>query len=138
MPCRRRQDQPALSEAELQTLYDLGRKVAALYRDPQDIEWAVADGRVYLVQTRPVTTLKKALTGTPNLWDNSNIVESYGGVTLPLSFTFALRNYHNVYVQFCEILGVNSRVVRDMDSYLGNMLGSINGSCSTTSTTGTS
>jgi pyruvate,water dikinase len=121
------QDTAALSEAELKALYDLGRKVAAAYRDPQDIEWAIAGGRVHVVQTRPVTTLKKGLTGTPNLWDNSNIVESYGGVTLPLSFTFALRNYHNVYVQFCEILGVSTSVVRDMDYYLGNMLGSING-----------
>jgi pyruvate,water dikinase len=121
------QGQAALSGADLKTLYDLGQKVATAYRDPQDIEWAVAGGRAYVVQTRPVTTLKKALTGFPNLWDNSNIVESYGGVTLPLSFTFALRNYHNVYVQFCEILGVSPHVVGDMDYYLGNMLGSING-----------
>jgi pyruvate,water dikinase len=121
------QDRAALSEADLKALYDLGRRVAAAYRDPQDIEWAVAGGRAYVVQTRPVTALKKALTGFPNLWDNSNIVESYGGVTLPLSFTFALRNYHNVYVQFCEVLGVGPGVVRDMDYYLGNMLGSIDG-----------
>jgi len=38
-----------------------------------------------------------------------------------------LRNYKGVYVQFCEILGLSRQVVKDMESYLGNMLGCING-----------
>jgi pyruvate,water dikinase len=74
-----------------------------------------------------VTNLAQDLIGYPNLWDNSNIVESYGGLTSPLSFSFALRNYRNVYVQFCEVLGVPSEIIKDMDSYLSYMLGSLNG-----------
>lgn len=34
-----------------------GRAVAAHFGRPQDIEWAVADGRVWLVQARPMTAL---------------------------------------------------------------------------------
>ncbi|MCL5290906.1 MAG: phosphoenolpyruvate synthase [Actinobacteria bacterium] len=50
-----------LSEREIKELAELGRQVEEHYRFPQDIEWAIAGGKIYLVQTRPVTTLKKAV-----------------------------------------------------------------------------
>jgi pyruvate,water dikinase len=37
----------------------LGDKIEKHYDFPQDAEWAIEDGRIYMVQTRPVTTLKK-------------------------------------------------------------------------------
>ncbi len=116
-----------LDRQKLLQLHQLGQNVLARYRTPQDIEWAFENNKLYALQTRPVTTLNRNLTGYPNLWDNSNIVESYGGVTSPLSFSFALENYKNVYIQFCEILSVPRNVVKEMEYYLGNMLGSING-----------
>lgn len=122
-----KRNEPSLTEKQLGQLYRLGRAVFKQYRTPQDIEWAFEGDKLYALQTRPVTTLNKNLTGYLNLWDNSNIVESYGGVTSPLSFTFALENYKNVYIQFCEILSVPRNVVKEMEYYLGNMLGSING-----------
>lgn len=117
----------SLDDATLRKLFELGRQISNTLRRPQDIEWAVKDGQFYILQTRPVTSLGQDLIGYPNLWDNSNIVESYGGLTLPLSFSFALRNYKNVYVQFCEVLGVPSEIIKDMDSYLSYMLGNLNG-----------
>lgn len=118
---------PSLNSEELRGLYKLGQKLNEQYHRPQDIEWAIENGKIYLLQTRPVTNLDQDLIGYPNLWDNSNIIESYGGLTSPLSFSFALRNYKAVYVQFCEVLGVPNEIIKDMDSYLGNMLGSLNG-----------
>jgi pyruvate,water dikinase len=50
-----------LTDAEIRELARLGRAVEEHYRRPQDIEWAYEEGRLYLVQTRPVTTLKHAL-----------------------------------------------------------------------------
>lgn len=120
-------NKPALTDGQLTQLFHLGRAIDKKYRTPQDIEWAISGDKLYALQTRPVTSLTKNLTGFPNLWDNSNIVESYGGITSPLSFTFALENYKNVYIQFCEILQVPSSIVKEMEHYLGNMLGSING-----------
>jgi phosphoenolpyruvate synthase/pyruvate phosphate dikinase len=48
---------PCLSDAELQTLRSIGRKVERHYARPQDIEWAVdrASGEVLLLQSRPET-----------------------------------------------------------------------------------
>lgn len=121
------QDQPSLTPEELKALAAYGKKIHDLYHRPQDIEWAIQDGQIYILQTRPITSLDQNLFGYPNLWDNSNIVESYGGITSPLSFSFALRNYRAVYVQFCEVLGVPNDIIKDMDSYLGYMLGHLNG-----------
>jgi pyruvate,water dikinase len=118
---------PSLDAEELAALHDLGGRLAALGRRPQDVEWAIDERGIWILQTRAVTTATTNATGYPNLWDNSNIVESYGGLTSPLSFTFAKRNYHAVYVQFCEILGVPRSVVADLDDTLRNMLGCVNG-----------
>src|SRR5512146_522777 len=38
-----------------------------------------------------------------NSWDNSNIAESYGGITTPLTFSFARGAYEHVYRQFCRL-----------------------------------
>lgn len=118
---------PSLNESQLKQLHALGRKLMDDTHRPQDVEWAFAGGRLYVLQTRPVTNLDQDLMGYLNLWDNSNIVESYGGLTSPLSFSFALRNYRAVYVQFCEVLGVPTQIIKDMDSYLSYMLGHLNG-----------
>jgi pyruvate, water dikinase len=39
---------------------DVGCQLEKHYFFPQDVEWAIEDGHVYIVQTRPITTLKKA------------------------------------------------------------------------------
>jgi pyruvate, water dikinase len=46
-----------LTDAEVLALADLGLRVEAHYGCPQDIEWATAGGKTYLVQSRPITTL---------------------------------------------------------------------------------
>ena len=79
------------------------------------------------MQSRPISTVVNNEDGVLNIWDNSNIIESYGGLTLPLTFTFARYVYHQVYVQFCEILMVSPKKIREMDYFLKNMLGLFNG-----------
>jgi pyruvate,water dikinase len=50
--------EPVLSDAECATLATLGRRLADLHGGPQDIEWAFdADGRLFLLQSRPITTI---------------------------------------------------------------------------------
>jgi len=46
-----------LDEREIESLVELGRRLEDHFGGPQDIEWAIADGRIYLLQARPVTTL---------------------------------------------------------------------------------
>jgi rifampicin phosphotransferase len=117
------QEVSSLTPSEIKTLGKIIKDVEKLYHFPQDIEWALKDGKLYLLQARPVTTPVRAGIGTLFIWDNSNIVESYGGLTMPLTFGFARYVYHQVYVQFCEILMVPWKHIRQMDSFLQNMLG---------------
>lgn len=119
---------PILRAEQVQELWSLASKIDSIYQKPMDIEWAAdAKGKIWLLQARPVTTEVFSSRGRLHIWDNSNIVESYGGLTLPLTFSFARYVYHYVYVQFCEVLGVRQKDIRAMDPWLCNMLGLING-----------
>lgn len=51
------QEEPALTDAQVLALAELGRRVEAHLGRPQDIEWCLADDGVHLVQSRPITTL---------------------------------------------------------------------------------
>ena len=51
-----RRDGPQLSAAVLRALVELTDRVAAIFGSPQDVEWALLDGAVVLLQSRPVTT----------------------------------------------------------------------------------
>ncbi|WP_396610363.1 phosphoenolpyruvate synthase [Haloferax sp. S1W] len=46
-----------LSDAELDRLVELGELVEDHYDAPQDVEWAVYEGEVYMLQSRPITTI---------------------------------------------------------------------------------
>jgi pyruvate,water dikinase len=47
-----------LDDSALRRLSTLGEQVEKYYGAPQDIEWAFANDQLYLLQTRPVTSLK--------------------------------------------------------------------------------
>jgi pyruvate,water dikinase len=121
--------QPVLSDGDVTRIATLALSASRHFGKPQDIEWAIESGELFLLQSRPIT----ALNGVPdpagerNLWDNSNIAESYGGVTTPLTFSFARSAYESVYREFCRILHVPESVVQDNDVTFRRMLGLIRG-----------
>jgi rifampicin phosphotransferase len=52
-----RQDQPALTDAQVVRLVEQGRRIEAHFGRPQDIEWCLVDDGFPIVQSRPITTL---------------------------------------------------------------------------------
>ncbi|NTW42860.1 MAG: hypothetical protein HGB14_00155, partial [Anaerolineaceae bacterium] len=48
---------PALSKVQIHQLTQLATKVENFYKVPQDLEWAIAEDELYLLQTRPITSL---------------------------------------------------------------------------------
>jgi pyruvate,water dikinase len=52
-----RQEQPALMDAQVVRLAQLGRRIEAHFGCPQDIEWCLVDDGFQVVQSRPITTL---------------------------------------------------------------------------------
>jgi pyruvate,water dikinase len=51
------QEQPALTDAQIVRLAQLGRRIEAHFECPQDIEWCLVDDGFQIVQSRPITTL---------------------------------------------------------------------------------
>jgi pyruvate,water dikinase len=47
-----------LSDDELGDLADLGGRIEAHYGEPQDVEWAIVGEEVFLLQSRPITTIE--------------------------------------------------------------------------------
>ena len=46
-----------LDSNEIAQLVELGKKIQEHYQFPQDTEWAIEDGKIFMLQSRPVTTL---------------------------------------------------------------------------------
>ena len=47
---------PCLTSHDVLGLWKLGKRVADHFNAPQDIEWAIHDGKLFLLQSRPITT----------------------------------------------------------------------------------
>jgi phosphoenolpyruvate synthase/pyruvate phosphate dikinase len=65
-----RQQQPALTDAQVVQLAQLGRRIEAHFGCPQDIEWCLVDDGFLFVQSRPITTLFPV----PEVGDRANHV----------------------------------------------------------------
>ena len=122
--------QPCLTDQEVLAVAELARRCENHFGLPQDIEWAFdPNGRLWLLQSRPITTLGDLPDpdDSPCVWDNSNIVESYGGITTPLTFSFARKAYEHVYREFCGILGVSKTGMARGEEVFPRMLGLVRG-----------
>ena len=120
---------PALSAADVRAVAALARATEGHFGRPQDIEWAAADGKIWLLQSRPITSLAALPDpdGELNLWDNANIAESYCGITTPLTFSFARSIYEAVYREFCRLMGVPARRIEGERDLFPRMLGLVEG-----------
>lgn len=54
------QEKQKLTDSRIKELADIGMKIEKHYGNPQDIEWGMEGKVLYIVQSRPVTTLKKS------------------------------------------------------------------------------
>ncbi len=125
----------SLTVTQLQDLARASLKLEQLAGGaPQDIEWVIEDNQIQFVQMRPVTSLPMdsfydhSVNGNEAiLWDNSNIIESYSGVTSPFTFSYASHAYHQVYRQFAQMMKVPETVILENEFRLRNMLGLVRG-----------
>ncbi|HVT90234.1 MAG TPA: PEP/pyruvate-binding domain-containing protein [Tepidisphaeraceae bacterium] len=49
-----------LNSQDVHRLWQLGKRVAAHFGSPQDIEWAIQAGEIFLLQSRPITTFEQS------------------------------------------------------------------------------
>jgi pyruvate,water dikinase len=49
-----------LTDGEIADLVEMGETAEGHYDDPQDVEWALVDGEVFMLQSRPITTISES------------------------------------------------------------------------------
>lgn len=119
------QQKPVLDTEQCQTLLELGEQVEAHYGAPQDLEWALdAQGKFWLLQARPITTLPS---GERTIFDNSNVVESYPGLTSPLTFSWIRQAYGVLFANAVRRLGVPDPLIASQAEAFSHMLGHLQG-----------
>ncbi|HEU4996297.1 MAG TPA: PEP/pyruvate-binding domain-containing protein [Gemmatimonadaceae bacterium] len=120
----------SLTDAQVQQVADVAHQIERAYGTPQDIEFALdRAGTLWILQSRPITTVEELgpAAGHGLLWDNSNIIESFSGVTSPMTFSVIRRAYATVYRCFSEVMGIAPGIIRRSEPLYQNMLGLIRG-----------
>ena len=91
-------DSDILTDTLLRELYRLAKQVEQVLGPNQDIEWAADDHHVWLLQSRPITTLARTATrsatepaGPHWVWTNANTGELVPDVATPLTWSFMNR-----------------------------------------------
>ncbi|VVB70681.1 Phosphoenolpyruvate synthase [uncultured archaeon] len=94
-----------LSDSNIIELAKIGKNIETHYGKPQDMEWAMQDNKLYIVQSRAITTLKKTTTtsSSSTTADLSNakvlvrgLNPSPGIVSGPISIIFDLKELYKV------------------------------------------
>lgn len=128
---------PCLSREQLDELAGLALRVRSRYGSEQDIEWAMLDGRIVLLQTRPITTRPRRDTGDRSpylepqsdavqhgtLWSRMDIGEIFVGLMSPLGLSFAQYYQQHVHGDCAAALGV--RDTGDVNLQMGYLQGHV-------------
>ena len=87
-----------LDENEIRRLYDIGKQIRTTFGEEKDIEWAIHNGELYLLQMRPITTeiidieefdRDEDLSG--HLFTKRNVDEMMPGAVTPLTLSTAVK-----------------------------------------------
>ena len=120
----RQNDSPLLTDELLRELIAVSKKICGIFGKRQDIEFAIKDGEVFILQARPVTSLRKC---SVTVLDSSNISESYPGISLPMTVSFVSEVYYQVFRSCVKRATRNDGTAERIDASLRNMTASVNG-----------
>ena len=88
-----------LNETELSKIAALNIAASNYYSFPQDIEWAIVHNEVYLLQSRPITTIQ------PH-WTRDESAERYPTVITPLTWDYVDLAFHISLKHSFELMGL--------------------------------
>ncbi|MEO6504329.1 MAG: PEP/pyruvate-binding domain-containing protein [Jatrophihabitantaceae bacterium] len=134
---------PVLSDDELREITAIAARVEAHFGAPQDIEGTItADGRIHLVQARPISAPAapeqpvepiepiepiEGPSAATLLWDNNNITESFPGVSCALTYSVGRELFEVGFTDLYRRMGVPARVIARNRPRLRQMVGYLDG-----------
>lgn len=118
-------DSPDISRELVERLAEHAEQLETQLKAPADIEFALAEEQLQFLQMRPITTLESEK--LPVVLDNSNLVESYPGLSLPLTASFAAQVYSGVFHGAARRCLPGKATVEKMEDTLNNMVACVNG-----------
>ncbi|MGV2920465.1 PEP/pyruvate-binding domain-containing protein [Streptomyces alfalfae] len=131
-----RRDRASLTSEQLGELARLAVQVRDSYGAEQDIEWVLKDGRVSLLQTRPITTRPQPdarhspyIKDVPDhvrqntMWSRMDIGEIFVGAMTPLGLSFA--RYYQQHIHGGCVRSIGTRDHGDMDLHMGYLQGHV-------------
>ena len=80
-------DAPVLTDAQAGALVQLLMRLERHFGWPQDAEWALCDGTLFLLQSRPVTTI-------PARWTRDESAERFPNPVTPFTWDFVEAGFH--------------------------------------------
>jgi len=117
---------PSLDDEQLRMLGRLGVQVESHFAAPQDIEWALANGRFHLLQARPITTYLDAPTlaaesAEPTIWSNANVGELLPDVATPMTWSVLQLSIAALFGPVLSRIGLDLR----RDQWIGLVAGRV-------------
>ncbi|EMF03363.1 PEP/pyruvate-binding domain-containing protein [Serratia marcescens] len=129
-----RRDAPSLTPEQLQQLARLARQTRMIYGAELDIEWAVKDDRVWLLQARPITTQAKPVQMLyANPWESDPTIkeraffsrmdtgEIVTGLMTPLGLSFCQFYQKHIHGPAIKTMGLAD--IGDWQIYMGYLQG---------------
>lgn len=119
------QERPVFQEGEILQVFNLVMQAEKLLGKPADIEFAFDErGKLFLLQMRPITTIDLK---NIEILDNTNIVESYPEITLPLSFSFARSAYEKVFTGSSGAFWISEKTMQENRKVFQHLLAHYSG-----------
>lgn len=113
-----------LSRDMVEKLIDISKQISSNLFEYSDVEFGIANNEIFILQARKITTLD---TSNPLILDNSNIVESYPGISLPLTVSFVRLVYAGVFEGVTKRMLKNKVELKKLSDVFKNMVGASNG-----------
>lgn len=110
----------SLSSHELNELVTECKKIETFFACPQDIEWCFFENQLFILQARPITRKLPLLNFI--YFDSANIAESYSGIVLPLTQSFAVKIYKTVYINLLAASGVSRKKLNEHNRIFNSLV----------------
>lgn len=116
-------ERPSLSSEQSLEIVKTVLAIEGVYGSPVDTEWSFENGKLQVLQVRPITQKFEALT----YYCDSNLIESYPGVSSPLTISVVKRVYTRIFLDSAKFLGASPQRIEALTPFYRSMIGSFAG-----------